>query len=112
MLAWLRSCLALADAAALLGAIAKLRQIDLRQRDRDVLAPLATDHLALRHILAQIFFDFSSHDLPEAIQIALDASNGHSCLGGWELGDGGMGNGHATLTPIPHPLTPNSWCRR
>ena len=97
MLAWLRAglalarlrvaaapnrfaniAIALADAAALLCAIAKLRQIDLRHRDRDVLAPLPTDHLALRHILAQVFFNFAPHDLPEAIQIALDASDGHS----------------------------------
>src|SRR5262249_23458709 len=66
---------ALDDAAALLGAIAELRDIDLRQRDRDILAPLAADHLALRHIFAQIFLDLTAHDLAKTIQIALDTSD-------------------------------------
>ena len=85
--------IALADATALLGTLAKLRQIDLRQRDRDILTPLPADHFALRHILAQVFLNFAPHDLPETVQIALDASDGHSCLGGWGLGVGGWGLG-------------------
>src|SRR5262249_24707813 len=69
---------ALADAAALLGAVAKLRQIDLRQRDRDILAPLAADHHALRHVLAQILFDLAPHDLAEAVEVTFDTSNRHT----------------------------------
>src|SRR5262245_53428620 len=68
---------ALANAAALLGAIAELRDVDLGQWDRDVLAPLAADHLALRHIFAQILFDLAAYDLAEAIEVALGAFDGH-----------------------------------
>ncbi len=86
-LAWLRVALgdrvadlavALADAAALLGTVAKVRDIDLRQRDRDVLAPLPADHLPLRHILAQIFLDLAPHNLTEAIEVTFDTSNRHT----------------------------------
>src|SRR5262245_26007753 len=80
---------ALANAAALLAAIAKLRQIDLRQWDRDILAALPTDHLALRHIFAQVFLNFAPHDLAEAVQITFDSPDRHSFTFGrlWVIGN-------------------------
>ncbi len=97
--------LALAHAAALLGAVAELGDADLRQRDRDVLAPLPADHLALRHILAQVFLDLAPHDLAEAVKVALGAFDGHRCLGGWELGVGSWGGVSCSNPQLP---TPNS----
>src|SRR3712207_8521740 len=48
---------------ALLLAEAKLWNIDLWERDRDIAPSLASNHLALGHILAQIFLDLAPYDL-------------------------------------------------
>ncbi len=64
---------ALAHAAALLGAVAELRDVDLRHGDAHEALALAPDHLAVRHILAQIFFDLTAHDLPKAAEVAVHA---------------------------------------
>jgi hypothetical protein len=67
--------LALADAALFVLAEAKTRELDLRQGDRDVLAPLLADHLARADELAQVLFDAPPDDVAEARVILVDALN-------------------------------------
>ena len=64
--------IALADAAALLGSIAELGNVNLRHRNRDVALALTPDHLALRHVLTQILFDLTAHNLAEAPKVAVN----------------------------------------
>src|SRR5207237_10289047 len=63
---------ALADATGALLAVAELRQLDLRQRDADQVAPLLADHLAAADVLTQVALHLAAHDLAEALMIALD----------------------------------------
>ena len=71
----------LADAAAVLGAVAELGDLDLRQRDRDELAARLADHLAVGDVLPQVGLDLAADDLLEPIGIALDFSHhGSSAL--------------------------------
>ena len=65
----------LADAAAVLGPVAKLGDLDLRQGDRDELAPGLADHLAVRDVLTQVGLDLAPDDLLEPIGITIDFSN-------------------------------------
>ena len=64
--------LALPDAALLLVAVLEVRDVDLRQRDRDRVLALLRDHLALRDVLAQVLFDLAANDLAEASVIEVD----------------------------------------
>ena len=66
---------ALAHSAAVLGPVAKLGDLDLRQGDRNELAPGLADQLAMRNVLTQIRLDLAAHDLLEAIGIMIDFSN-------------------------------------
>ena len=63
---------------AVLGPVAELGDVDLRQRDRDQLAPGLADHLAMRDVLPQVGLDLAPDDLLEPIGIALDFSH-HGC---------------------------------
>ena len=64
--------LPLPHAAAVLAAEAEARPVDLRQRDRDQILPLAPDQLALRDVLAQVLLDLPAHDVAEAAMVWVD----------------------------------------
>ena len=64
--------LALPDAALLLVAELEVRDVDLRQRDRDRVLALLRDHLALRDVLAEVLLDLAADDLAEAAVIEID----------------------------------------
>ena len=66
---------ALAHSAAVLGPVAKFGDLDLRQGDRNELAPGLTDQLAMRNVLTQVRLDLAAHDLFEAIGVMIDFSN-------------------------------------
>ena len=68
----------LPDAARVLGPVAELGDIDLRQRDRDQLAPGLADHLAVGDVLPQVGLDLAPDDLLEPIGIPLDFPH-HGC---------------------------------
>ena len=61
--AWRRDMLAGADALVVVLAVAEARQVDLRQRDADLLLALAADQLPGRHELLQVAPDPTAHDL-------------------------------------------------
>ena len=63
----------LPDAAPVLAAEAEARPVDLRQRDRDQILPLAPDQLALRDVLPQVLFDLPADDVAEAAVIRIDS---------------------------------------
>ena len=65
----------LADSAAVLGPVAKLGDLDLRQGDRDELAPGLADQLAVRDVLTQVRLDLAADDLLEPIGVTIDFSN-------------------------------------
>ena len=69
----------LPDAAAALGPVAELGDVDLRQGDRDQLAPGLADHLAVRDVLPQVGLDLAADDLLEPIGIALDFTHHGRC---------------------------------
>jgi hypothetical protein len=64
--------LALADPSHLARAEAEAGDLDLRQRDRDEVPPLAADELALRHVLPEVLLDRAAHDLLEPLHVAVD----------------------------------------
>ena len=66
---------ALAHSAPVLGPVAKLGDLDLRQGDRNELAPGLADQLAMRNVLTQIRLDLAAHDLFEPIGVMIDFSN-------------------------------------
>ena len=68
----------LADPAAVLGPVAELGDLDLRQRDRDELAPGLADHLAVGDVFPQVGLDLAPDDLLEPIGVTLDFSH-HGC---------------------------------
>ena len=70
---------ALADAAPVLGPVAELGDLDLRQGDRNELAPGLADHLAVRDVLTQVGLDLAPDDLLEPIGVTINFSN-HGCL--------------------------------
>ena len=70
---------ALAHSAAVLGPVAELGDLDLRQGDRDELAPGLADQLAVRDVLTQVGLDLAPDDLLEPIGVTIDFSN-HGCL--------------------------------
>ena len=65
----------LAHSAAVLGPVAKLGDLDLRQRDRNELAPGLADQLAMRNVLTQVGLDLAADDLLEPIGVMIDFSN-------------------------------------
>src|SRR5205807_2780640 len=71
--------LALADAAHLVAAVTEMRNLDLRQRDGDVVLALAADHFAVGDVLAQLALDLAAHDAVEAALVLFDlADHRHS----------------------------------
>ena len=69
----------LADSAAVLGPVAELGDLDLRQGDRDELAPGLADHLPVGDVFAQIGLDLAPNDLLEPVGVTIDFSN-HGCM--------------------------------
>src|SRR5690606_18516609 len=67
-----RLALALADAAQLTAAVAEVRQLDLRQRDRDQLLAPAPDQLAPGEMPLEVLLDLAADDVLEPPAIALD----------------------------------------
>ena len=65
----------LADAAAVLGPVAELGDLDLRQGDRDELAPRLADHLAVGDVLPQVGLDLAADDLLEPVGVTIDFSH-------------------------------------
>ena len=63
---------ALTDAALLLVAEAKARDVDLRNGDRDEVLALSSDQLALRDVLAEVLPDLAADDVPKARMILID----------------------------------------
>ena len=61
----------LSHAAPVLGPVAELGQLDLRQGDGDVLSPRLADHLAVRDVLAQVRLDLAADDLLEPIGVSI-----------------------------------------
>ena len=51
---------------------AEMRHVKLRHRDADEIATLAADHLAVCHVLPQVFADPAANDLVKAALISLN----------------------------------------
>src|SRR5262249_513982 len=83
----------LADPAAVLGPVAELGDLDLRQRDRHVLAAGLADHLAVRDVFPQVGLDLASDDLLEPIGVTINFAN-HGCET-LAAGFGGRGTANA-----------------
>ena len=66
---------ALADPATVLRPVSELGDLDLRQGDRDELAPGLADQLAVRNVLPQVRLDLAADDLFEPISVTIDFSN-------------------------------------
>jgi len=62
----------LARAPGILLTIAKLRDLDLRQRDADEVFALLPNHLAAADVLAEVAFHLAADKLAEALMIAFD----------------------------------------
>ena len=62
----------LAHSTRTLATVTKLRDLNLRHRDRDKLASRLSDHLAMGNVFAQVSLDLAAHDLLETIRIPLD----------------------------------------
>ena len=69
----------LADPAAVLGPVAELGDLDLRQGDGDELAPGLADHLAVRDVFPQVGLDLAADDLLEPVGVTINFSN-HGCM--------------------------------
>ena len=95
---------ALADAAALFGAIAELRMSICGSGIETYFRPWRPIISPCDMYLRRSFLILPTHDLAEAIKVALGAFDGHSCLGGWRIGDGGWGLEPKPLTPNPNPI--------
>src|SRR5690606_28178833 len=67
-----RLALALADAAQVTAAVAEVRQLDLRQRDRDQLLAPPPDQLASGEMPLEVLLDLAADDVLEPPAIALD----------------------------------------
>ena len=65
----------LPHAAAVLGPVAELGDLDLRQGDRDELAARLADHLAVGDVLAQVRLDLAADDLLEPVGVPIDFSH-------------------------------------
>src|SRR5687768_6931831 len=63
---------ALTDSARAVISKAEMGDIELRHGDADEIATLAADHLAVRHVLSQVFADPAADNLSEAALIPLD----------------------------------------
>ena len=63
---------ALSHAAAPILPIAKMRHIELRQRNADQIIPLPADHLAVGHVLPQVLAYFPANDLSEPRRVAVN----------------------------------------
>src|SRR5262245_5434353 len=63
---------ALPHAATAVLAIAKMRHVELRQRDADQVVPLPADHFAVGHIFPQVLAYFPADDLFEPRRVAVD----------------------------------------
>ena len=61
-----------ADAAGAFLAELELRDFDLRQGDRNEIAPLLPDHLAAADVFAEVAFHLAADKLAEALMIAFD----------------------------------------
>src|SRR6478672_10389288 len=62
----------LAHAAAAVLAIAKMRHVELRQRNADEIVALAADHLAVGDVFPQVLAYFPANDLFEPRRVAVD----------------------------------------
>ena len=65
-------------------AVAELGDIDLRNGNRDEAFTLTPNQFTLRHVLAQIFFDFTAYDLTKATEVTVYTFHGHRhmlCVG-------------------------------
>ena len=69
------------DAAGVLLPVAKLRQIDLRKRDRHQVVPLLPDHLAPADVLGKVALHLPAHQLAEALQVLFDLLSHGESLG-------------------------------
>src|SRR5690606_34028135 len=67
-----RLALALADAAQVTAAVAEVRQLDLRQRDRDQLLAPPPDQLASGEMPLEVLLDLAADDVLEPPAIAPD----------------------------------------
>jgi len=68
-----RLAFALPDAAHLAASELKAREIDLRDRNTDVVLPLLANHLALADVLAQVLLNFTLNDLLKTQMVSFDA---------------------------------------
>src|SRR5262249_11124995 len=64
--------LPLPHAALLLVAVAEMRNVDLRQRNRHTARAFARHHLAVADVLAQVLFDLAADDLAETSMIEIN----------------------------------------
>jgi hypothetical protein len=78
---------------------AKMGHVELRNRDADQISTAAADHLAMRHVFAQVLADPAANDLAKAALIALDFED-H----GWMF-DAGCAMLDALLSSIKHPVS-------
>src|SRR5262249_52618949 len=62
----------LADSTGVLGPVAKLGDLDLRQWDRDQFSPRLADHFPVGNVFAQIGLDLAPNDLLEPVSVSLD----------------------------------------
>src|SRR5262245_30799329 len=63
---------ALADAAAAVLSVTKVRHVELWQRDADEVVPLPADHLAVGYIFPQVLAYLPANDLFEPRRVAVD----------------------------------------
>ena len=60
---------ALADALAAARIVREVRQLEVRDGDRDDVTALAAEHLLLPEVPAQLLAHAAAHDLPEPVEI-------------------------------------------
>src|SRR5262249_9577706 len=71
------------DPAGPLAAVAELRQVDLRKRDRHQVVPLLADHLPAADVLGEVALDLPADQLAEPLQVLFDLlSHGDKPHGG------------------------------
>src|SRR5437879_4619766 len=66
-----RIAVALAGAGGALLSVAKLRNVDLRQRNADEIFAFLADHLAAADVLAEVALNLAADNLFESLMIAL-----------------------------------------
>src|SRR5262245_3735466 len=64
--------LTLAHAAATVLPVAKMRHIELRQRNADQIVPLPADHFAVGHVFPQVLAYLPANDLFEPRRVAVN----------------------------------------